>query len=282
MVSFRDYDLPHNATFQQVLTAAINDIARYGFDNVERVQFWTNAIKEAAARSLRTPTQIENDVKRGLSALYRAQVERGGILRKHPGVPAYTLKQVEPKLHAELSRRICASADLIKLNRDQAIADTIQRFQGWATSIPAGGSEAVEKREEKAQIHKSLASMSFIERRVVIDQGHKFVAALNNIVATDAGAIALIWHSHWREINYNYREDHKERDGLVYLLRDNWAQQKGLVEPGPAGYYDQVTAVAEEVYCRCFAQYVYALRELPQDMLTEKGKSELARVRVNA
>ena len=280
MVSLRDYDLPQNATFQQILTAAVNDIARYGFDSVERVKFWTQQIEDAARRQSRTTVQIENDVKRALQAIYRTQVERGAILKKHPGVPAYRLTQVQPKLHAELSRRIYASADLIKLNREQAIADTIKRFQGWATSIPAGGSDNVDKRDEKVAIHKSITSMTFLERRVVIDQGHKFVASLNNLVAVDNGAIALIWHSHWREANYNYREDHKERDGLYYLLRDNWAQQKGLVKPGPAGYYDEVTAVGEEVYCRCFAQYVYSLRKLPEDMLTAKGKSELERVRV--
>lgn len=280
MVSLRDHNLPPNATFQQVLTAAINDIAEHGFDSVERVKFWTDAITEAAERSIRSAAQIENDIKRGLSALYRAQVERGGILSRHPGVPAYRLQQVAPRLHAELSRRIFASADLIKLNRAKAIGETIQRFQGWATSVPAGGSDAVSKREQKASVYKSLASLPFEERRVVIDQGHKFVASLNNILATDAGAIALIWHSHWREANYNYREDHKERDGLVYLLRDNWAQQKGLVKPGPAGYYDEITAVGEEVFCRCYAQYIYSLRKLPEDMLTAKGKSELERVRV--
>ena len=282
MVSLRDYNLPPNASFQQILTAAINDISEHGFDIVERVQFWTDQIAAAAERTLRSPAQIESDVKRGMQAIYRAQVERGGILKVHSGVPRYRLQQIAPRLHAELQRRIYASADLIKLNRKKAIDDTIRRFQGWASSIPAGGSDNVDKRAEKADIRKSLAGLSYVERRVVIDQGHKFVASLNNLVAVDAGAIALIWHSHWREANYNYREDHKERDLQVYLLRDSWAQQKGLVKPGPAGYYDEVTAVGEEVFCRCFAQYLYSLRKLPPDMLTEKGKTELERVRVAA
>ena len=32
---------------------------------------------------------------------------------------------------------------------------------------------------------------------------------------------------------------------------------------GEAGYYDGVTAVAEEPFCRCFMTWLYALRALP-------------------
>ena len=71
----------------------------------------------------------------------------------------------------------------------------------------------------------------------------------------------------------------KPRDGKVYLLRGCWAQDRGLVKPGAAGYYDAVTAVAVEPFCRCQAQYLYALRDLPEDMVTQKGRDELERVR---
>ena len=36
-----------------------------------------------------------------------------------------------------------ASAKLIKLNRDAAIERTLQRFSGWSTSIPVGGTAEV-------------------------------------------------------------------------------------------------------------------------------------------
>lgn len=53
----------------------------------------------------------------------------------------------------------------------------------------------------------------------------------------------------------------------------------GLMKKGPDGYYDEITSVGEEVYCRCAAQFLYALRDLPEAMLTIKGKDELERVR---
>jgi len=113
----------------------------------------------------------------------------------------------------------------------------------------------------------------------MIDQSHKFVSSLNNILAKDGGAIAVIWHSNWRQRNYNYRPDHKERDSNVYALRNNWAIEKGLMKAGPAGYYDEITQFGEEIYCRCFGQYLYSIRDLPKEMLTQRGIEELNRVK---
>lgn len=48
---------------------------------------------------------------------------------------------------------------------------------------------------------------------------------------------------------------------------------------GDAGYYDQVTAVGQEVFCSCYAQYLYNLRELPESMITVKGKLSLEEAR---
>lgn len=177
-------------------------------------------------------------------------------------------------MRAELDRRIMASANLIKLNREEAISNTLRRFQGWATSIPIGGSDAVDRREEKAYIKKGISGLDFKERRVVIDQTHKLISSLNDIVATNNGAIAAEWHSSWRQANYDYRKDHKERDQVVYMIKDSWADKKGLIKP-INGYTDSITQPGEEVYCRCSYRYIYLLRDLPSEMLTAKGKIAL-------
>jgi len=262
--------------FYAVLRAAISDLTENGFDTSGRLMFWTEQLRQAAWRTLKPAWQMEEMLKFGLTSIYRRLIERGGIARYHSGIPRFTLQRVAPNLRAELDRRILAAADLIKLNRQQAIDNTLQRFQGWATSIPGGGSDTTDKRETAKEVRKALARLPFEERRVMIDQGHKFTANLSNILAQDGGAIAMIWHSHWRQLGYDYREDHKERDRNVYALRGNWAIQQGLMRAGEAGYYEDVTAVGQEVYCRCYAQYLYTLRDLPKEMLTKKGAEALA------
>ena len=165
-----------------------------------------------------------------------------------------------------------ASANLIKLNRKASIDKTLQRFQGWATSIPIGGSKTQDRQAEKAHIKKELYKSHFEERRVIIDQNHKLISSINDIVATDNGAIAAEWHSHWRQPHYNYRKDHKERDMKVYLIRNSWAANQGLVK---GKYADSITQPGEEPFCRCNYRYIYSLRRMPEDMLTVKGKKAI-------
>ena len=166
------------------------------------------------------------------------------------------------------------SALLIKINRKQAIEKTLQRFSGWATSIPVGGSKVVDKVEVKENIKKSLAQVSYEVRRLNIDQGHKLISSINQAIAAQTGAIALKWNSHWRQAGYDYREDHKEREGKFYAIRGSWAHAQGLINKG-AGYSDEMTAVGEEIFCRCWATYYSSPRRLPDDMLTAKGRAWL-------
>ena len=202
------------------------------------------------------------------------------ILRQHPGVSRFTLEKVRPALRAELDRRIMAAANLIKLKKEDAIDLTLKRFQGWSTSLPnRNNSKSTDKPEVAADLRKALKQDKFEINRVLIDQGHKLNASLGHVLAEGGGAIALIWKSHWRQVGYNYREEHKERDGVVYLLRNSWATERGYVKPGEGGYYDNITAVGEEPFCRCNAQWLYHVRELPPDMITIKGQEAQAAAR---
>lgn len=266
-------------SYFDVLTLAINEFAEHGYDSAERAAYWTRRLKDAAEASMASTAQMEQMLRDALASVYRRMIDKGQIAQYHQGIARFTIDKVRPQLRAELDRRIMAAASLIRLNREQAMQTTLRRFQGWATSIPKGGSEAVDKREEKAHIRKALVSLPFAERRVAIDQGHKLVASLSEILAKDGGALALIWRSHWRQPGYNFREDHKERDSHVYTMRGNWALDKGLMKVGPDGYYDDITSVGEEPFCRCYATWMYSLGKLPKDMLTRKGDEELARAR---
>ncbi len=259
-------------TFFEVITAAVADMTQNGFDSEARLIEWMERIRQAAVASLTPLPVMEAELKRVLNAVYQRQVDRGAILVRHGDVARFTLERVKPKLRAELDRRILASAGLIKLNRTQAIERTLQRFQGWATSIPAGGSRVVEKVPVKTDIRKALAQLPFEERRCATDQGYKLIAAVSNIIATDGGAIAGVWHDHGlHDKSYNARPEHLKRTGTFYLIRNNWAQEKGLCKPGPAGYMDEIEAPGELVSCRCFYEYIYGIRRLPDAMLTQEG-----------
>lgn len=267
-------------SFYQALTAAVGDFLANGYDSVERLAYWTKVIRDAASRSIVPEYVLERELDRFLSATYERMVGKGQILNYHPGIARFTLEKVRPQLHASLERSRVASRNLVKLNRKKMMEDLDQRFTGWATSIPAGGIRDANRREIKEGIKKSLARLPFEERRVHVDQGHKFIANLNQILAHDGGAIAAIWHSHYRQAGYNYREDHKERDSHVYLVRGSWAIERGLIRTSGALYTDEQTMPGEEIFCRCFYQYIYSLQDIPPDLLSEKGRVELKAMKV--
>lgn len=266
-------------SYYDVLTAAIRDMAEHGYDSAERIVYWQRMLREAAERSMLSEAEMTAQLREALQTVYRRQVDAGGLLKLHPGIGRFTLDKLRPHLHALLERRILASADLIRLNRRAAIDKTLQRFSGWGTSLPPGRAAQVDRRETARDVRKSLSRLPFEQRRVLIDQGHKLTSAINATVAQDGGAIAAEWHSHWRQAGYDYREDHKERDGRLFAVRGCWALEQGLMVPGPNGYTDQVTQPAEEPFCRCQYQYVYNLRALPEAMLTKKGQIALERAR---
>ena len=258
--------------FFTLLSAAINDFIQYGYDDENRLKQWVDKLRYAAQKSIISEKQMQIEINKSLNNAFNRLVIRGGLVNKD--VSKFTVDKLKPKLRQELDRRIVASARLIKLNREDAITTTLRRFEGWATSIPQGGSKSVDKVAEKSHIRKDLASIKFRERRVIIDQTHKLISSINEIVAVDNGAIAFEWHSNWKQAGYDYRVDHKERDKVIYLVRDNWASKAGLIKP-VNGYYDDITAVGEEVFCRCFANGIYNIRKLPNEFLTAKGEIHL-------
>jgi hypothetical protein len=264
-------------SFQKVLTEAVRDFTEHGYDDPQRLDEWLRRLYEAAESDLPSERTLEKRMKQAMEAVFSRSFSKTQIDKKHSSVPRYTIDRIRVTARPELTRRILASADLIKLNRGQAIDKTLQRFSGWATSIPDGGSRVVEKTDVKADIGKSMRQMRYEERRVTIDQGHKLMASIDAVIANDSGAIAMRWRSHWRDPHYNYRKDHKERDQKVYAIRGNWAMQKGLMNKGE-DYSDNMTQPAEEPFCQCYGVYIYHLRDLPDEMLTQKGRDALSKV----
>ena len=267
-------------SFNASLDEAVDEFTKEGFGDGSRLSLWLDRLRKSILADAPSLEVLHKRMKRSLQSFYTRATSKSRMARTNPSVSRYTIDMLKQQMRDELSRRIMASANLIKLNRERSIEQTLQRFSGWATSIPDGGSKNVDKREVKGHIKKAFRQLSYEERRVAIDQGHKLMSAIDSVVSENSGAIAAIWHSHWRQAGYDYRPDHKERDGKYYAVRNSWAVKEGLINKG-MGYLDEMTAPAEEPFCRCYAEYVHALRDLPESMLTAKGKKLLEETRIN-
>ncbi|MEG0234052.1 MAG: hypothetical protein RR680_18900 [Hafnia sp.] len=266
------------SNFTRIVREAVKFFLKNGYESQVELERWQSLIRGAAEGE--TAENYARMVTDRLTRTYDLQVNRAGALKRHQGIGRFTIHHLEPRLRSELDRRILASVDLIKLNRSKAIDTTLSRFSGWASSIPSAetiGLKGLQGTMLKTAKHiqKTAMQMDFEARRVMIDQSHNLVANIDNVIATSNNAIAAEWHSHWRQPGYNYREDHKERDKHYYAIRGCWAFKKGFMKRGDSGYLDEITQPGEEVFCRCYVTYIYNLRSLPSDMLTEKGKAFL-------
>lgn len=270
-------------SFRQVLAAAIAELSATGYISPERIQHWTEALRRAADYDLGSEAVIDRDVRTKMEAVFVRLIDKNGISKYVPGVTRMDINMIRPALRSELDRRIIASTDLIKLNRREAVQRTLSRFNGWSTSIPPGGDDTIDKREVRSEIGKSVAQAPFERRRVDIDQGHKLIANISEIVAIDGGAVAGIWHDHGEhDWSYHARKEHMIRSGKLFLVRDSWAIEQGLIRRGSRPYMDEITKPGQEPFCRCFYTWLTSPRRLPDDCLTRLGHEWVERGRLAA
>jgi hypothetical protein len=265
-------------TFQQVLTLAVRDISRKGYTSPEQVRDWTRRLRQSAQAEMLSDRDAQAMISRSLDAVYQRNIVRGGIESTVPGVGRFKLQSVAPEARAELDRRVAIYMSLIKLNREQAIDATARRFEGWTSSIPMGGSDVVDTRSIKAAIAKPTQQSRFEARRVAIDQGAKFVSSLSEIVAKGSDALAGRWRHIRPRAGYESRPEHVARNNEWFIVPDSWALREGYIRRG-LPTIDDVERPAELPFCSC--QYVWAidLEDLPEEMLTAKGREYVAQGR---
>lgn len=252
---------------------AIERFAQTGYDSAPDLEQWLLLLHAALERELPTDWDLRESLSKTLHQIYAREVERLGVRRRVPGVNRYTLANIEPHLRAELDRRILAGVDLIKLNRRAAVDKTLRRFSGWVTSMPSGGGPAERVRDVAQEILKPTKQVRYEARRVATDQGHKLSAAVASVVALQEGAVAAIWHDRGEhDRGYNARPEHLARSGKLFLVRDSWAIEQGLIKRGALAYTDDFEAPAQLPYCSCYYEYVTSPGRLPSNLLTRRGE----------
>ncbi len=272
-------------TFRALLLEGIRKFAESGYRSESDLQEWMQRLEAALEIELPSDEESKVALARILESVYARDMKRG-IAKRVPGVSQYTLSRVAPHLRAELDRRIWAGADLIKLRKRAATQQSLQRFAGWTTSVPPHGFPRIPKndlRDVAREIGMPVASLKYERRRLAIDQSAKMMSAVSSIVAEGEGAIAAIWHDRGaQDGGYDARPEHLARSGKLFLIRDSWALNDGLIRKGSAKYTDEIEQPAEFVYCSCTYEYVVHLQDLPENLLTAKGRAWISGVRLDS
>jgi hypothetical protein len=163
--------------------------------------------------------------------------------------------------------------------------DQLGRFCDLVSQLlqqtPEGGSKDNSLKRQITNIKSEVRSLAMWDELFYIYKTSSFPSEVEYIFKLENNPIACVWYYNPRDEQGDYRKtyDHRQRQGHVYAVRGNWAIEKDLMRAGPDRYIDEISRPCQEVGCMCHLRWLYALRELPQDMLTKKGKEELERVR---
>lgn len=237
-----------------------------GNPDIEQLRSMVPQVRGALEGAYLTDTQIADEVARMLGARFRRGLR--SLPKRHRGfVGRLGPEIIEDQYRPMLRQRILASVDLIRLNRDQEIERQLKRFVGWATGSVPSQAKRSDKGELSKGLTKSLQQESFERRRVCIDQGHKLLAAVDDVIALEHGAIAKKWRHVIPHAGYQSREEHLKLDGKVFAVRNNEMLKARRMTKAGRPYAEEVDPQpAVEPYCQCFWEAIYDLEDLPDEM----------------
>ena len=163
---------------------------------------------------------------------------------------------------------------------DQQISEFNSRLGKFLEQVPRGGTKDKATKSQITEIKKELRQLARWEKLFSVYKANSLASEIEYIFSLQGNPLAAIWHYSELDEHGEYQKtyDHEARDGKVYAVRGNWAIEKSLMNASVHGYINDSIRPAQEVGCMCYLQWVYYLRDLPSDMITAKGRSELERV----
>ncbi|BBE76220.1 hypothetical protein [Phytobacter sp. MRY16-398] len=95
-----------------------------------------------------------------------------------------------------------------------------------------------------------------------VDKARTLLNAADHVKATENNAIAAIWKA-------RKCDEHASMNENVYAIKGCWALKKKMMKVGPAGYLSDTPLPRS---CGCYLTYLYNLRSLPENMLTDNAR----------
>jgi hypothetical protein len=135
-----------------------------------------------------------------------------------------------------------------------------------------------ERSSSISRIKKEIGYLGKWNQLFYTHKAMNFPSEVEYIFVMSDKPLAAVWKysSLDEQCEYPPAVDHKPRDGRVYAVRGNWAEKEGLMKVGPDGYIDDIDRPHQEPGCMCRLQWIFAIRRLPEEMLTDQGRAQIA------
>ncbi|GAN78618.1 hypothetical protein [Acidocella aminolytica] len=161
-----------------------------------------------------------------------------------------------------------------KICFEKYVSDINQLIDQFLAEVPR---TAKERAPYIARIKREIRYFSKWNQLFYTHKAMSFPSEVEYIFIMSGEPLAAVWEysSLDEECEFPPDMDHKQRDGRVYAVRRNWAEAKSLMVVGSDGYIDEIDRPHQETGCMCHLHWLYSISDLPEEMLTAKGKASL-------
>jgi hypothetical protein len=261
------------------INAAINELLKKGSASAI-IKSWRDELERVLDEAATSPADASDSVQR----YYQNYLDRIIEVR---GLPMHSIVSADDKqvtaitgfgmngnfelLLPKMRRAFDSCVNDVKAQAEQfrqrELLDVLNTFEQWARSIPLGGTKEKSFRDEARSVRQILKAFSKWDKYYFYAKRSNFSNEINRIIAESNGAIAALWHFYDCE-----KPMHKERDKKVYLIRGNWAIEKGFIDDHEAKFTDDLPLPGNDG-CMCSYCYLSHVGDLPAELLTPKGKN---------
>lgn len=212
---------------------------------------------------------------------YRRYVEKD-FKKNNRNIRPYKLNQLKPHFRKEMENRIQFSLNLIKTQSQESMLTLTDRFMNWCNG---NHKESLKSSLKLGQTtNKEMKHYNLILQ----DQTRKMIGNFDNIVAENYGAIGFFWRTRrdsrvvgnptgkYPGKGNKIHGDHYHREGVFFLYENQIKKYKPYLKKEVKTVKELEDGLpGQPIYCRCYAENIYHLEDLPRNLLSKKGKEHL-------
>lgn len=211
----------------------------------------------------------------------------GGYEERNKGLKGYYINKLKPQFKDELINRINFSLSLIKTQDKKTMEQLSERFLNWLNNETMQGNK--ESLAQTLSIHKTQQKNDKHYKFILKDQTQKMFTSFDNIIANEYKAIGFYWRTrrdkrvvgnpsglYPKVIDEEAHGNHYKRAGKFYFYENTQYLKQGLFDKGKIEYAKFNDGMpGAPIGCRCYAENVYNIEDVPSEYLTKKGKQYL-------
>jgi len=231
--------------------------------------------EKACKRYLKTVIQVRG-IPFGTVVSIRDGPEEPGLVSCTGDLSKKEFNVLLPHLKATVTGSTSRYLDQASRYRAYQVTQFTQLLEDFIQRIPPQGTRDKEFSKQITVIKTAAKDLMQWDRLFGILKQTSLVSDIDYLFKLRDNPIAAIWHYNQmdEDVEPPFTSKHRELDHKIFTVRGNVCIERGLMNTG-AGFIDASPRPKQELGCLCDFQYLYNLRDLPEALLTEKGKREL-------